>query len=63
MSEDNQKRTVFAPQPALVSSSQVPANRVISVEIGDDEDVEWLWISLPDGTKYVSGYTVVPKTA
>ncbi|WP_414590484.1 hypothetical protein [Anabaena sp. CCY 9614] len=61
MSEDKQKRIVVAPQPSLVSSSSLPPNRVISVELENAEDVEWVWMSLPDGTKYVSGYTIVKK--
>jgi hypothetical protein len=62
MTEDKQKRTVCAPQPAIVSSSLLPANRVISVELTEDEDIEWIWISLPDGTSYVNGYTIIKKT-
>lgn len=63
MPEDTPKRIVPVPQPILVSSSQPPANRVISIELGDDEDVEWLWASMPDGSKYVSGYTIVQKAS
>lgn len=61
MPEDKQKRIVVAPQPSLVSPSSLPPNRVISVELENGEDVEWVWASLPDGTKYVSGYTIVKK--
>lgn len=61
MLEDKQKRIVVAPQPSLVSHSSLPPNRVISVELEDGEDVEWMWMALPDGTKYVSGYTIVKK--
>ena len=61
MTEGKQKRTVFAPQPILISSLALPANRVISVEVDDNEDVEWMWTSLPEGTKYISGYTIVKK--
>ncbi|MFB2895248.1 hypothetical protein ACE1CI_20255 [Aerosakkonemataceae cyanobacterium BLCC-F50] len=62
MTENQKKRTVFAPQPTLVLSSNLPANRIISVELNDNEDVEWMWATLPDGTKYVSGYIIVKKT-
>jgi hypothetical protein len=60
--KDQQKHTVFAPQPTFVSSSQRPANRVISVQLNADEAVQWTWMSLPDGTSYVSGYTICQKT-
>ena len=61
MTADKQKRTVLAPQPALISFSSLPANRVISIELDDDEDVEWMWMSLPNSMKYVCGYTIVKK--
>jgi hypothetical protein len=61
MSEDKQKKIVVAPQPSLVSPSSLPSSRVISVELENDEDVEWVWMSLPDGTQYVSGYTIIKK--
>jgi len=62
MNANLQKRTVFAPQPTLMSSFELPANRVISVELNPEEEVEWAWTLLPDGTSYVSGYTISPKT-
>ncbi|MEM8546044.1 MAG: hypothetical protein AAGF66_18865 [Cyanobacteria bacterium P01_H01_bin.119] len=42
-----------------VSPASLPTNRVLSVELAAGEDVEWVWSSLPDGTRYVSGYTVL----
>lgn len=59
MKKDHQKRTILAPQSALNPSAQEPANRVISVELAEDEDVQWIWTSLPDGTAYVSGYNII----
>jgi hypothetical protein len=61
MTENKQKRILFAPQLVLASSSPIPANRVISIELDDDEDVNWTWTLLSDGTKYVNGYTVIKK--
>ena len=52
-------RTVIAPQPAL--SGPPPLNRVIEVELADDEEVEWTWSTLPGGQRYVSGYTIHEK--
>ncbi|MEO0535330.1 MAG: hypothetical protein AAF215_15845 [Cyanobacteria bacterium P01_A01_bin.123] len=63
MKEEKQKRIVSAPQSALGASSSPPANSVISVELSADEDVEWTWASMPDGSKYVSGYTIVKKAS
>lgn len=61
MTTNLKKHTVFAPQPSFMSASQLPANRVISIELNVDEEVEWTWMSSSDGTSYVSGYTVFPK--
>ncbi|NDJ17873.1 hypothetical protein [Myxacorys almedinensis] len=60
MSKGNQKRTVLAPQQ-VVSSSHLPANCIISVNLDDDEDVQWTWTFLPSGERYVSGYTIVKQ--
>ncbi|MEO1124486.1 MAG: hypothetical protein AAFX95_10420 [Cyanobacteria bacterium J06639_16] len=63
MKEEKQKRIVSAPQSNPGASSSPPANSVISVELSEDEDVEWTWASMPDGSKYVSGYTIVQKAS
>lgn len=55
------KRTVHAPQPAF-PPGKVPANRVISVNLDEDEEVAWQWTALPDGQLYVSGYTITRKS-
>jgi RES domain len=49
---------VAAPPPAPASSKPLP-NRVFSVVLKADEDVEWAWTSSPDGVSYVTGYTIV----
>ncbi|MEM9541614.1 MAG: hypothetical protein AAGA60_19230 [Cyanobacteria bacterium P01_E01_bin.42] len=61
MTATKQKRIVSAPQPTFAASSQPPTNRVLSVELGENENVEWVWTSLPDGTRYVSGYTIIQQ--
>ena len=59
MNEKGSTRTVAAPQPA--TSGPLPPNRVISVVVGVDEEVEWTWSTLPGGQRYVSGYTLRKK--
>lgn len=55
------RHTVRAPEPTLPATGAVPANRVVSVDVEDGEEVEWTWTSLPDGSRYVSGYTITRK--
>jgi len=52
-----QTRTVYAPQPK--DDSKPPA--VISVELDEDEDVEWIWTHTSDGESFVTGYTIVER--
>jgi len=54
------QRTVIAPSPIPLSAAILP-NRVLSVVLSDDEDVEWTWSSTLDGVSYVSGYSVVKR--
>ena len=51
-------RTVMAPMPSTASAN-LPANRVLSVTLSENEDVEWLWTTTADGTSYVSGYRIL----
>ena len=53
-------RIVIVPQP-VVTGSELPSNRLLTVAVQEDEDVEWTWSSLPNGQQYVSGYTIVKK--
>lgn len=61
MSQDQQAakktRTVYAPQAEGVSA----APQVISVELADDEEVEWQWTHTADGKSIVTGYTIIKK--
>ena len=52
------QRTIHAPLPSP-ASAKAPLNRVESVVLGPDEDVEWIWTHTLDGGSYVSGYTIV----
>jgi len=53
-------RTIIAPLPSALSPS-LPPNRVLSVTVADDEEVEWIWTSTSDGTSYVSGYRILKR--
>ena len=59
MSEESETKTVLAPQP--VPPDSLPPNRVVQVELGEEEEVEWTWTTLPGGQRYVSGYTIRKK--
>jgi hypothetical protein len=52
------ERTISAPLPSPASAKR-PLNRVESVVLGPDEDVEWIWTHTLDGSSYVSGYSIV----
>lgn len=49
-------RTVHAPPP--VGPGVV--NRFDTVILFEDEDVVWEWTNTPEGTRFVSGYTIFP---
>jgi len=36
------------------------ANGIISVDFAEDEEVQWNWTHMPQGS-YVSGYTLIKK--
>jgi len=48
---------VYAPQPK--DDSEPPA--VISVELDEVEDLEWIWTHTLDGESVVTGYTIIKK--
>ena len=54
------RRTIFAPLPSPASVKPV-LNRVESVILGPDEEVEWIWAHTPEGVSYVNGYAIVKK--
>jgi len=53
-------RTIPAPQPFPHSAVNLP-DRVLTVTIEDDEEVQWLWTTTQDGINYVSGYNIVKR--
>ena len=55
-------RTVTAPQPSPASTQPLP-NRVFSVVLEADEDVESTWMHTADGVSYVNGYNVIKREA
>ena len=56
------RRTILAPLPSPASVRPIP-NRVESVMLGPDEEVEWFWAHTPEGVSYVNGYSIVKKAA
>jgi hypothetical protein len=65
MKPDDQKpkgsRVVQAPPPSGPMQPPIP-NRPLSVVLQHNEDVEWIWTSLPNGQRYVSGYNIVKRS-
>jgi hypothetical protein len=60
MGKDSERRKIgFAPQP--VPFTQIEVNRILSVKLGEDEEVEWTWTYWPNGGISVTGYTIVKK--
>ena len=52
----SKKRIVYAPQSDHIPS----ASAVISVELDEDEEVEWQWTHL-NGRSVVTGYSIVKQ--
>lgn len=51
------KRTVVAPSPAAPTSE----GEVLSVDVGPDEDVEWVWSHDRKHGSRVTGYRIVTR--
>jgi hypothetical protein len=58
MKTAEKKRIIQAPSSG---SSDLPG-QVLSVKLGEDEEVIWQWTHRPDRTSAVTGYEVVKKT-
>ena len=61
--QENQKRIVTAPQQSLLSNStttNIPS-AVISVELNENEEVQWIWTNYPNGQRVVTGYNIIQK--
>jgi hypothetical protein len=54
------KRTVAAPAASL-ALAVATANRVLSVDLGPDEEVEWITTYMAGGMGGVSGYTITKR--
>jgi hypothetical protein len=61
MAEDERpaKRIVTAPG----STGPMSAGEVFSVELGPNEDVEWVWSHDRERGSSVIGFTIVPRVA
>ena len=56
-SEPKQKKVVYAPSP----SDSSLFTSIYSIEIDEDEEVDWQWLELPDGNRVVTNYKIVSK--
>jgi hypothetical protein len=57
METTEKKRIVQPPNAGAVES----ASSVISVELSEDEEVNWLWTHFPNKQSVVTGYEIVKK--
>ena len=63
-SQENKKRIVTAPRANLSLNSNhinIPSN-VMSVELDENESVEWIWTTYPNGQRIVTGYNVIKNS-
>ena len=58
MKRSENKHIVQAPSSGRLDSP----GQVLSVELGEDEEVIWQWTHRLDGASVVTGYEVVKKT-
>ncbi|MGL6342906.1 MAG: hypothetical protein ACRC80_27665 [Waterburya sp.] len=61
--QENKTRIVTAPQPTLslnFNTYNIPS-AVISVELSENEEVQWLWTTYPNGQRVVTGYNIIQK--
>ena len=57
----DKKRTVSAPQGNLIlnfDAYNIPST-VISVELEENESVEWIWTTYANGQRVVTGYNII----
>jgi hypothetical protein len=57
METTEKKRIAQAP---YLGGSDLPG-QVLSVELGEDEEVNWLWTHFPNGQSIVTGYEIIKK--
>ena len=58
MKKTEKKRVVQAP---FQSGAALPG-QVLSVDLGEEEEVIWQWTHREDGSSVVTGYEIVKKT-
>ena len=51
------KKTVYAPAP----SDSSLFTSIYSIEINEEEEVEWQWLELPDGNRVVTNYKILSQ--
>ena len=56
-SQAKRKKVVYAPPPSDLSIF----TSIYSIEINEDEEVEWQWLELPDGNRVVINYKILSK--
>ncbi len=56
-SQIRQKKTVYAPAP----TASYLFSSIYSIEINEDEEVEWQWLELADGNRVVTNYKILSK--
>ncbi|MGK7899754.1 MAG: hypothetical protein AB4372_40585 [Xenococcus sp. (in: cyanobacteria)] len=56
-SQIRQKKTVYAPPP----TASYLFSSIYSIEINEDEEIEWQWLELPDGNRVVINYKILSK--
>ncbi|WP_019506053.1 hypothetical protein [Pleurocapsa sp. PCC 7319] len=59
--QERKKRIVTAPSSTFslsINAINIPST-IISVEVAEDESVEWIWTVYPDGSKVVTGYDII----
>ena len=62
-SQESNKKIVTAPQSSFVIDHGIVnlPSPVISVEINEDESVEWIWTIYPNGQQVVTGFSINKK--
>ncbi|MEM8723437.1 MAG: hypothetical protein AAGE84_29830 [Cyanobacteria bacterium P01_G01_bin.39] len=61
--QENKKRIVTAPQQSLLLNSttnNIPST-VISIELNENEEVQWIWTTYPNGQRVATGYNIIQK--
>ncbi|MDJ0620378.1 MAG: hypothetical protein QNJ63_27175 [Calothrix sp. MO_192.B10] len=56
-SQGRRTKVVYPPDPT--DSSLLTS--IYSIEIEENEEVEWQWLELPDGNKVVTNYKIISQ--